>query len=177
MRRWRERCVHGQTVNPDACERGAEASRCRTRHRGNPKTSKTRSAAAWANTSRDTGKSSMPEDEAWSSLRLCQQPLAAAAGNARTPRRPEGVTKAPALGGRDFGAAAVTEWRCDKVRRRRPAIVRGPERGCAVACSHEHPQALKPVIASLQRGRAHGCCRHPTLRLSGREFGAAPGRL
>jgi len=51
----------------------------------------------------------MPEDEAWSSLRLCQQLLAAAAGNARTPRQPEGVTKAPALGVRDFGAAAVTE--------------------------------------------------------------------
>jgi hypothetical protein len=55
----------------------------------------------------------MPEDEAWSSLRLCQQPLAAAAENARNPRRPAGATKAPALGGRDFGAAAVTEWRCD----------------------------------------------------------------
>jgi hypothetical protein len=44
-----------------------------------------------ANTSHDTGK----------------------AGNARSPRQPEGVTRAPALGGRDFGAAAVTEWRCD----------------------------------------------------------------
>jgi len=54
----------------------------------------------------------MPEDEAWSSLRFCQQPLPAAAGNARTPRQPEGVTRAPVLGGRDFGAAAVTEWRC-----------------------------------------------------------------
>jgi hypothetical protein len=46
---------------------------------------------------------------------LCQPPLAAAAGNARTPRQPEGVTKAPALGGRDFGAAGVTEWRCEHI--------------------------------------------------------------
>src|SRR5215472_5133510 len=96
-----ERSVHGQTVKPDACEsRGAEASRCRTRHRGKPTTSKTLAAAARAITGHDTGKSSVPEDEAWSSLRLCQQPLGAAAENARNPRRPAGVTKAPALGGR-----------------------------------------------------------------------------
>src|SRR5262249_50633995 len=114
MRRRRERSVHGQTVNPDACEsrRGRSVTMSDT-PQGDPKTSKTRAAGAGGNTSHDNGKSSMPEDE--------------------------GVMKAPVLSGRDFGAAAVTEWRCDKGRGRRPATVRGPERGCAVACSDESP--------------------------------------
>jgi len=93
----------------------------------------------------------MPEDEAWASLRLCQQPLAAA-GNAGTPRRPAGVTKAPALGGRGFGAVAVTEWRCE-------TTTPSPRAG----------HCLAPPT-----GRAHGCCRHPALRIAGRELGADP---
>jgi hypothetical protein len=57
----------------------------------------------------DTKKSSVPENEAWFSLRLCRQPPVAAAATARTPDRPADVTKARAFAGRDFGAAAVME--------------------------------------------------------------------
>jgi hypothetical protein len=60
-------------------------------------------------TGHDTEKCSVPGKEAWSSFRSCQQPLVAAAANARIPGRPAGVTKARALAGRDFGATAVME--------------------------------------------------------------------
>jgi hypothetical protein len=64
---------------------------------------------AKAITGDDTEKRSVPEDEAWFSVRLCQQPPVGAAANARILSQPAGVTKARAFAGRDFGAAAVVE--------------------------------------------------------------------
>jgi hypothetical protein len=65
-------------------------------------------------TAHDTEKCGVPEKEAWFSLRLCQQPPAAGAAKAPILSRPEGAIKARAFAGRDSGAAAVMEKRCDK---------------------------------------------------------------
>jgi hypothetical protein len=68
-------------------------------------------------TGHDTGKSGVPKNGA--SPRLFQRPLAAAK-KTQIRRLPAVVTKAPALGDRDFGATAVMQWRCDTGLERQP---------------------------------------------------------
>lgn len=113
--------------------------------------------------------------------------LSAAVGRSRErahPRWSAGVTKALALAGRDFGATAVTRWRYDTVLARGPATRRGPEPGCAAACTGRHP---KPSSRSSPRpcaetstwlepapcpaDRRAGAWRRPPARRPGRPAG------